>query len=449
MERSTQSSSGVQTKVSARENIGNTESFPTQSTINEPSNSRSSPVLPGNTLPEEHNQEIFQQTSLSNSDIENAGLQSGERIPGPSVIETPASVRVSLSDDGTMSINLTPPDDDARNAEFVTSEQNERTGGLMSNPDLSADSVDDSSDLTERTTVTQEDESPMLAESSYLSGSLAVAFPGRLNASSSAAIADEQLDRASANGTAFLRAQPRLVSPAVSTVTAREQSVTARVSNTPSVSGQRSYGSSSVSTQRSYGSNSVSIRSEGTRQGNRNVQDSSPSSFPEEHPLLPDAQQPFRSEMWTVNFGSTESESRTPENQFTISRSNREGRLPEDPDIFVEGSTNNIPVFSFLSYPHSGDSYSSSVSSLYRSESTAVATATARTSHHVHTAVVITRPNNDESQVALRTAINRAIAGAFAGSGEGAVASNIINTTHRLQLWDMDAAEPPDLRNRK
>ncbi|WAR06908.1 AMRA1-like protein [Mya arenaria] len=43
----------------------------------------------------------------------------------------------------------------------------------------------------------------------------------------------------------------------------------------------------------------------------------------------------------------------------------------------------------------------------------------------------INRPNN-----AVQSAINRAIAGAFMGSGESAVANNIINHTHRIQAWD-------------
>ncbi|CAI9736865.1 serine-rich adhesin for platelets-like [Octopus vulgaris] len=45
----------------------------------------------------------------------------------------------------------------------------------------------------------------------------------------------------------------------------------------------------------------------------------------------------------------------------------------------------------------------------------------------------------------LQAAINRAIAGAFLGRGEIAVATNIINLTHRIQRWDFKKLELPDL----
>lgn len=45
----------------------------------------------------------------------------------------------------------------------------------------------------------------------------------------------------------------------------------------------------------------------------------------------------------------------------------------------------------------------------------------------------------------LQAAINRAIAGAFLGRGEIAVATNIINLTHRIQRWDFRKLELPDL----
>ena len=101
---------------------------------------------------------------------------------------------------------------------------------------------------------------------------------------------------------------------------------------------------------------------------------------------------------------------------------------------------------SFLSY---GSNHSSSFATVGGSQGsgTAVATATARTLRHVHTAVVVADGTNGGPQFALRTAINRAIAGAFAGCGEGAVASNIINTTHRLQWWDFSQVKLPDLKN--
>ena len=101
------------------------------------------------------------------------------------------------------------------------------------------------------------------------------------------------------------------------------------------------------------------------------------------------------------------------------------------------------------SYLSHGSNHSSSFATLGGSQGsgTAVATATARTFRHVHTAVVVADGTNGGPQFALRTAINRAIAGAFAGCGEGAVASNIINTTHRLQWWDFSQVKLPDLKN--
>lgn len=101
---------------------------------------------------------------------------------------------------------------------------------------------------------------------------------------------------------------------------------------------------------------------------------------------------------------------------------------------------------SFLSHD---SNHSSSFATLGGSQGsgTAIATATARTFRHVHTAVVVADGTNGGPQFALRTAINRAIAGAFAGCGEAAVASNIINTTHRLQWWDFTRVQLPDLKN--
>lgn len=103
---------------------------------------------------------------------------------------------------------------------------------------------------------------------------------------------------------------------------------------------------------------------------------------------------------------------------------------------------------SFLSHD---SNHSSSFATLGGSQGsgTAIATATARTFRHVHTAVVVADGTNGGPQFALRTAINRAIAGAFAGCGEGAVASNIINTTHRLQWWDFTRVQLPDLKKSK
>ena len=80
---------------------------------------------------------------------------------------------------------------------------------------------------------------------------------------------------------------------------------------------------------------------------------------------------------------------------------------------------------------------------------TAVATATARSSYHVHTAVVIASQDDEDSERALQTAVNRAIAGAFAGSGESGVANNIVDTTHRIQIWDSSDLNFPDITNSK
>ena len=105
--------------------------------------------------------------------------------------------------------------------------------------------------------------------------------------------------------------------------------------------------------------------------------------------------------------------------------------------ISVEGASSSIPVHGFITLPASASDHSASFSNLNQAQGqTAVATATARSCHHVHTAVVIASQEDEHSEIALQTAVNRAIAGAFAGSGEGAVANNIIDTTHRLQLWD-------------
>ena len=145
---------------------------------------------------------------------------------------------------------------------------------------------------------------------------------------------------------------------------------------------------------------------------------------------------PFRSQLWNVDLGPEEAEALS--SQMTVSSS----RLTNDSDLSIEaGST--IPVYSFISYP-SERRYSSSISGIEPS-GRSVATATARTPRHVHTAVVIAGSNENESETALRTAINRAIAGAFAGNGEGAVAANIVNTTYRLQLWDLNDETVADL----
>ncbi|XP_060583975.1 activating molecule in BECN1-regulated autophagy protein 1A-like isoform X2 [Ruditapes philippinarum] len=56
----------------------------------------------------------------------------------------------------------------------------------------------------------------------------------------------------------------------------------------------------------------------------------------------------------------------------------------------------------------------------------------------------INRPNN-----VIQSAINRAIAGAFMGTGESAVANNIISQTHRIQYWDFSKCIIPDISQSK
>ena len=126
--------------------------------------------------------------------------------------------------------------------------------------------------------------------------------------------------------------------------------------------------------------------------------------------------------------------------------------VSSDLGISVESATSSIPVHGFVSFPSNSvaPNFSTSISNLGKSHAQrAVATATARSSHHVHTAVVIASEEDEQSEVALHTAVNRAIAGAFAGSGEAAVANNIIDTTHRLQFWDSACQKMPDIANSK
>ena len=147
---------------------------------------------------------------------------------------------------------------------------------------------------------------------------------------------------------------------------------------------------------------------------------------------------PFRSEIWNVDLGQGGAEVFA--SQVTIASTSSNQSMAD----ITSRSRSAIPVYSFISYP-SESRYTSSISGV-EPEAHAIATATARTPRHVHTAVVIAGGNENESNTALRTAINRAIAGAFAGNGEGAVAANIVNTTFRLQLWDFNDDVLPDLR---
>uniref|UniRef100_A0A8W8J4Z2 Activating molecule in BECN1-regulated autophagy protein 1 n=1 Tax=Magallana gigas TaxID=29159 RepID=A0A8W8J4Z2_MAGGI len=71
--------------------------------------------------------------------------------------------------------------------------------------------------------------------------------------------------------------------------------------------------------------------------------------------------------------------------------------------------------------------------------------------HHLHPHYsvsildnTINRPNDP-----IQTAINRAIADAFMGRGEPAVATNIINHTYRIQAWDFSRCNIPDLTDTK
>ena len=141
---------------------------------------------------------------------------------------------------------------------------------------------------------------------------------------------------------------------------------------------------------------------------------------------------PFRSEIWNVDLGQGGGGAEVFASQVTVASASSSQSVGD----FALGSRSAIPVYSFISYP-SESRYTSSISGV-EPDAHAIATATARTPRHVHTAVVIAGGNENESDTALRTAINRAIAGAFAGNGEGAVAANIVNTTYRLQLWDLN-----------
>lgn len=156
-----------------------------------------------------------------------------------------------------------------------------------------------------------------------------------------------------------------------------------------------------------------------------------------------------------VGDATTNSESMEPSVPFSSQYFSSDAVPPPDEAtdrVVGVGRVINVgPSSSRTSYLSHGSNHSSSFATLGGSQGsgTAVATATARTFRHVHTAVVVADGTNGGPQFALRSAINRAIAGAFAGCGEGAVASNIINTTHRLQWWDFSQVKLPDLKNSK
>ena len=64
---------------------------------------------------------------------------------------------------------------------------------------------------------------------------------------------------------------------------------------------------------------------------------------------------------------------------------------------------------------------------------------------HPHYAVSILDDTVNRQSDGLQGAINRAIAGAFMGTGEAAVANNIVNLTHRIQRWDFRKCDIPDV----
>ena len=147
-----------------------------------------------------------------------------------------------------------------------------------------------------------------------------------------------------------------------------------------------------------------------------------------------DARRPHglsRSDLWEFHFrGSSAAQPAT----LSSSSSTNNTNVSVDSTGAARTTTNEEEN---VSYPFSNLHQSTHVTN-FLGVQTAVATATARSSHHVHTAVVIASREHENCEATLQTAVNRAIAGAFAGSGEGAVANNIIDTTHRLQLWDAD-----------
>lgn len=64
---------------------------------------------------------------------------------------------------------------------------------------------------------------------------------------------------------------------------------------------------------------------------------------------------------------------------------------------------------------------------------------------HPHYSVSILDDTINRPQDAVQRAINHTIAGAFMGRGEAAVASNIVNQTHRIQSWDLSLDPVPDI----
>ncbi|XP_013397817.1 activating molecule in BECN1-regulated autophagy protein 1 [Lingula anatina] len=64
---------------------------------------------------------------------------------------------------------------------------------------------------------------------------------------------------------------------------------------------------------------------------------------------------------------------------------------------------------------------------------------------HPHYSVNILDEAINQPNDAFQTAINRTIASVFMGSGEAAVANNIVNITHRIQQWDLRDNPVPDI----
>ena len=68
---------------------------------------------------------------------------------------------------------------------------------------------------------------------------------------------------------------------------------------------------------------------------------------------------------------------------------------------------------------------------------------------HPHYSVSLLDETSNRPDDGLQNAINRAIAGAFQSSGETSIASNILNTSYRIQRWPFSRDSIPNVQNRK
>ena len=68
---------------------------------------------------------------------------------------------------------------------------------------------------------------------------------------------------------------------------------------------------------------------------------------------------------------------------------------------------------------------------------------------HPHYSVSILDETSNRQDYGLQSAINRAIAGVFQSSGETSIASNILNTSYRIQRWPFSRNCIPNIKNRK